>query len=873
MKNRLVLDALFLRPLVRRPWRFAITILGVAAGVASLVATLSASRAALYSLREGVTEIAGAAHLEIHEPGGVDDALLGRLLPVARDAVICPVIEEIVLCPKLADSVRLLGLDLAAELGVRKVEVAGDEPDSFADVTRPSSRAQSEDLARAPHLSIVRGEGAYIGRNLARDLALAVGDSIELEVHSRPVRLAVLGVFDTPGSGSAWDRVVVIDVARAQELVGRVGRLDRIEIAPRLAEFSLADLTSEVAPLVPPGCELLTPEDRRAQTNAIVRALEFNLNMISGISLFVAAVLVATTLATSVVQRRPTIALLSTLGAGKFEIARAVLVEAAAIGVLGGAAGVLLGHFGARISASAMQGTLATVVAGAPSSPIRFEWRWALIGIAAGLTASLGAACLPLFEALRTPPIQALRSERPEPMSSRSRGRAIAVALVLAVAFVELVQMPAWRGLPVAALAGAMCLMGSLVALCAPALDFLGRAASRGRFVRERTIAVRLALAGLSAGRRRAAWAAGAVGIAVALAVSIAAMVHSFRTTLVDWSAGGFPADLSVRPLSTPTGVPLGRLDPAIVSLAQSMFGPSAVDPFHRAEARFRGERITLGGAELAIIGAHGGVPLVDGRDPRPAFQAALAERGALVNEAFAHRFGVHEGERVTLDVRGGAIECPITGIFYDYGNSQGLAVIDRSEFLARYPDDGPREIAIFLPPESSHSEARSRFLRAIDGRFHVDVLARDEARARALAMFDRTFAITRALQLVAAAVAVIAVFSVLSALVFERRADVGLLGAVGASRAQVMRVVLSQSIILGLVGSLGGGVCGLLIGLVLVDVVNLQSFGWTLTYHQPWNALAAVIGSVLAACLLAASTPAIIAARSSLHDALREED
>jgi putative ABC transport system permease protein len=223
--------------------------------------------------------------------------------------------------------------------------------------------------------------------------------------------------------------------------------------------------------------------------------------------------------------------------------------------------------------------------------------------------------------------------------------------------------------------------------------------------------------------------------------------------------------------------------------------------------------------------------------------------------------------------VRGETVEREIAGVFYDYGDSQGLAVIDRADFLTLSPDDGPREIAVFLPRAASADEARARLIARLDGRYRVDVLTNAELKQRVMAAFDRTFAITSTLQAVAAIVAVIAVFSVLSALVVERRADIGLLGALGASTAQRAGIVLVQSLVLGAVGSIGGVACGILVGIVLVHVVNLQSFGWTLTYHQPWSAIAAVSGAVAAACAVAALVPAASAVRASVHAALRQED
>jgi putative ABC transport system permease protein len=872
VRRNLVVGALFLRPLVRRPWRFSITILGVAAGVASLVATLAASDAALYSVEQGVADIAGAVRLEIHNPGGVDESLLGRLVDISRDAVLCPVIEEVVYSPRLGDSVRVLGLDLTAEADVRPVNVTGlDRVARGGDLAPPSERANVSASA-ADRMKVLRGEGAYVSRALADKLGLAAGDSLALDVRARSIEIPVVGVFEASEGLAVWERIVVIDVARAQEIVGRIGRLDRIDLAPRRPDYSLEALATEVMPLLPRGYALLSPDDRRRSAHGLVRALEFNLNAISGISLFVAGVLVATTLATSVVQRRPTIALLSALGASRAQIVRAVVFEAATIGVAGGAAGVVLGFLGARATLGAMRGTMSTVIGNTPASAVRFDPRHALLGVACGLLVSACAVVLPLSEALRTPPIQVMKSERPAALTRRARRRALAFVLVMACLFVELIRLPAWNGLPVAALAGALCLMIALVALCAPALDWLGRAAPRLHVLGTGASTVRLALAALSAGRRRAAWAAGAVGIAVALAVSIAAMVHSFRTTLIEWSVGGLPADLTVRPLSTSLGLPLGRLDPALVHVVEDVFGRDSVDPFYRAPARVRGERVTLGGVATEIIGAHGGVPLRDGRDARSAFAEARA-KGVLVNEAFAHRFDVNEGDRVEIEARGATLEREIAGVFYDYGDSQGLAVIDRADFLALYPDDGPREIAVFLGANSSVVDARARLLARLEGRYRVDVLSNAELKQRVMAAFDRTFAITRTLQAVAAIVAVIAVFSVLSALVLERRADIGLLGALGASTSQRAGFVLCQSLLLCLVGSAGGAACGILVGVVLVDVVNLQSFGWTLHYHQPWSSIAAVIGSVVAACIVAALIPAASAARASLHDALREED
>ena len=854
----MILRALVVRPTLASPLRFLVTLAGVAAGVGALCATLAASRAALASLREGVVEVAGASRLEVRGPAGVDEALLGALRPVSGDARILPVVEQPVLVPAIDDVVRLLGVDLLAEAGGRGVELAGP------------GAGDAELLARA-----LRGEGAFVPRDLASALGLAAGDALEVEVGGRRAPLEVLGVFEEPSAGSAWARVVVVDVALAQELLHRVGRLDRVELAPRPG-VDERELAAAVARLLPRGARVAEPERRARETAGMVRSLEFNLTALSGISLVVAGVLVATTLATAVVQRRKTISLLRSLGASERGIASALLAEAAAIGVLGSALGVAGGLLGARLLLDGMRATVTTVVGESPASPIRAEWDVVLVGFGVGLAAALAASLLPVLEARATPPIQGLRGERPEVLDARSRGILLGIAALCGAAAVELSLAPPVGGLPVMALAASLLLFAALFALASPLVDALGR-------VRSRSVAalpLRLAAAALAAGRRRAAWAAGAVGIAVALAVSIASLTTSFRTTVVDWTARGLAAELALRPAAPQGGVPVGRLDPSLPARLEAEFGPGVVDPYHSAPAWYRDQRITFGGAEFAVVGPRGGVPLAHGfdagdgaLDAREVFAAAHARGTALVNEAFARRFELGVGDEVELEVHGGRIVRAIEGVFADYGDSQGALVVDRSDFLAHSPDEGPREIALFLPRGTDVEDARRRVERVLGGaRASVSVVDRATARAQVLEVFDRTFAITRSLQGIAAAVAVVAVLSVLYALVAERRADLGLLSALGASRLQIGLQVCLQSGLLGLVGAGLGGLVGLAVGLVLVEVVNLQSFGWSLEFRQPWASLAATGAAVSIACLAAGLFPAAAAARAGIREAIRDE-
>jgi putative ABC transport system permease protein len=217
-------------------------------------------------------------------------------------------------------------------------------------------------------------------------------------------------------------------------------------------------------------------------------------------------------------------------------------------------------------------------------------------------------------------------------------------------------------------------------------------------------------------------------------------------------------------------------------------------------------------------------------------------------------------------------LEREVVGVFRDYSRSHGLVVVDRPDFLRFFPDLGPDDLAVFLPPEVDAEAARDRIMEAVRGRFLVEAMVARELRSAVLAAFERTFAITTAMYLVAAVVAVVAVLTVLLTLVGERRRELATVRAVGGSRRQLAAMVVAEAGLLGIAAAGAGTVVGLAVGVVLVKVVNLQSFGWSLELVLPWASLAEMAVWVVAACLLAGLPPALVAARMQPASVLREE-
>ena len=843
----MILRALLLRPLFRRPWRFLITVIGVATGVAAVVSTVAASRAAIASFAEGVDEVAGAARLEITRPGGLPDELLATLRPLASEALLVPIVEDTVLLMELGDGVRLLGVDLLLDAQVRPVLADGG---SLPDLD-----------------STLLGFGALVSRPLAAEIGVSPGDELTVSVGGRPRTIEIAALFEAEGLSAVWERVVVMDVAPAQELLGRVGRLDRIELVPR-GSIDVEVLQDRAATLLPADLTVASPGERRRFAEQMLASLRFNLVALSMISLLVGGVLVATTLATSVVQRRFVVSLLRSLGAPREKIAAVVVFEALGIAIVGGVLGVAAGFGGARLALASVRFTVASVVRGIPASEIRFDPQLAAVGLAIAVVTALAASVLPLKEIMAVPPLQGLCTTPPQRMKMRARLIVVASLLLMAVVAVILVRAPAVRDLPIPALTAALLAMAGLLVGSGLLLDSLARVA-HAPFARLRGTALQLAAAALSAGRQRAAWAAGSVAVAIALAVAIATMVSSFRATVESWTESGMRADLWIRPLAADTGVWVGRLDPEIVGIAEDLFGAEVVDPFYSQTIEYRNRPVSFAGAAFDVVRFHGSVPF-PGRESAEVFDLAWRERAAVINEPFATRFGIAEGDTIRLELPGGVLEREVVGIFRDYSRSHGLVVVDRTDFLLFFPDAGPDDMALFLPPEADAAAARERFFDAVRGRFLVEALDNRELRTAVLSAFERTFAITTAMYLVTAVVAIVAVLTVLLTLVGERRRELATVRAIGGSKRQLLAMVVAEAGLLGIAAASAGTVVGVAVGIILVKVVNLQSFGWSLELVFPWGAMAGMALWVVATCLVAGLPPAMVAARMQPATVLR---
>ncbi len=814
-----LLRTLILRPLRRDPLRTALTIAAVALGVAVVVAIDLAGDAATGSFRASMATLAGKTDLEIRANGGIDETWIGRLDALPFDARFSPVIESEINLPATG-LVPLYGFDLA---GV---------PENAAIVSK------------------------------------AVADRLGLVIHSRlalptasPLSVTVDRIAD---AGPA--EFVAIDIAPLEKALGRYGKLDRIDVTVGAAE-NFAAVEQGIKTLLPPAYFVERPGMRNEENQRMLRAFRWNLRVLSYISLVVGAFLLYNTIAISVVRRRAEIGILRALGTGRAAILSLFLTEALILGLTGAALGVGLGRLLAKATVGLIAGTVNALYTTSRPAPIELPAAEVWAGMLAGAATALLAAFVPAREAMTVPPTEAMSRGAHEHHARLQWRRWLAGAAVLAGLAVAASLAPPIDGRPLGGYAAALFAVGAM-ALAIPAIVLtLNRAA---RPVLRRRAHVLLAGRSLEGSLARTSLVLAALATAIAMMASVAIMVGSFRETVTLWLDTQIRADIYVTPAARAAAGEYPPLPPGILSWIYRIHGVAAVDPLYALEFHYQGERSALGGVDFGIERRYGRLRFLPGENREAVLRSLAGHDRAIVSEPFANKHAIRAGEIITLPLGEHNVALLVVGVYYDYSSSQGFVLLDAGTLLRYLPQQPATNAAVYLEPGADPAAVMSA-IRQRGGRA-VSVAPNRELRRNAMIIFDRTFAVTWALEAVAIIVATLGAANSLLALVLDRRRELGLLRYLGASGPQVRNMILVEAGFLGLLAALAGLALGFALSLVLIFVVNKQSFGWTIQFHPPAALLAGALALVWCVTVAAGLYPGRVAARLNPIDVIHEE-
>ncbi len=879
-----------LRSLARHPWQTALMLIGIMLGVAVMVAIDLANAAASRAFDLSTDAIVGrATHQIVGGPTGVDEALYTRLRVEADVRPAAPVVTAYVSSPQLGNRpIQLLGVDPFAEGPFRSYLLSGSAgvAAGFGAEVAAGQTAAAGDLIAF----LTRPGALLLSETLAREHGLAPGDALTLTVNGR-VTTGVLAGLLRPAdalSRRALDSLVLADIATAQELTGQVGRLAHIDLI--LRDDDPAGM-QHLRSLLPAGVQLIPVAARAGAVAQMTAAFRINLTALSLLALVVGMFLIYNSMTFSVVQRRELFGTLRCLGATRGEIGRLVMLEALVVGGIGSALGLGLGTLMGQAAVRLVTQTINDLYFVVTVRGVVIAAESLVKGALVGVGATVAAAALPAWEAAAAPPRLALsrsgieeRARRLAPLSalaavagmvlgglllaippqalarlvgeSQADARNIGPTLSLAVSFAGIFFVTIAFALlaPIATLAA----MRGVVPLTGRIFGVLGRLAPRS----------------VAAALSRTAVAIAALMVAVSVTIGVGLMIASFRTTVIGWLGQTLWGDIYISapgPTATRSAVPL---DPQIEQIARGWPGVVRADVLRSTEVASPAGRIAIAAVSDRDLTAPRIFVSTDGR--RAAAAEAVRRGAVLASEPLAVRLGLPaRGATVTLYTDRGPHTFPVAGIYRDYSSSEGVVMMTLDLYRSFWEDRAITAVALKLADGSDVDATAAGLadrLAALPNGNAVLVRPNAALRNDALAIFDRTFAITAALQLLAAIVAFVGVLSALLALQLERTRELGVLRAVGLTVRQLRGTVLLETGLMGAVAGLLAMPTGLTLALVLIYIINRRSFGWTLELHaDPLIFIQAMLLAV-AAAVLAGIYPALRMGRMATADALRGE-
>ncbi|HET7670204.1 MAG TPA: FtsX-like permease family protein, partial [Burkholderiales bacterium] len=675
---------------------------------------------------------------------------------------------------------------------------------------------------------LISPDRVLLSAGAAAALGLGRGDRLSLVSGSRRVELQVAGIL--PAS-ALRGQAALVDIATAQWRFDRLGELNRLDIRLRKGANREA-VKGEIQKLLPPGVHAVAVENLEQASAYPSRAYRVNLNVLALVALFTGGFLVFSAQALETVRRRGEHALLRVLGLQRRGVARLVLLEAGLLGAVGAAIGLILGYALALVAVKTLGADLGAGMFSRATPTLGFSPVAALLYFAAGVAIAVAGALLPALDAARRPPAQALKAGDEQTMFSRTSSLWPGIALL--AGGVLLAQLGPVNGLPLFGYAAIACLLLGSIAL----MPRVSRAIFDALPL-PRSPGLALALAQLRAAPGQAAVSLAAIVASFSLMAAMAIMVSSFRQSLDDWLVTVLPADIYFR--TTHAG-DTGVLEPGFEERVRALPQVARVD-------FLRSGRVLLDPARPALVliardRAERAFPLVQ--------KGTVSENPLWISEAVQDLYGHKAGDAVALPLLGKEHRFTVAGVFRDYARQHGALLIDRADYMRLTGDRRVNDGSVWLAPGATPASLMEA-LRALPGGRELDIADSVEIRDVSLRIFDRSFAVTYAMEAVAVLVGLFGLSSSLGAVVLARRREFGMLRHLGLTRAQIRSMLAAEGALLASVGAAAGLACGTAVSLVLIYVVNRQSFNWGMELHPPWMLLTGLIVTLLVLAVITA--------------------
>jgi putative ABC transport system permease protein len=806
--------------------RHSVAMLAVMLGVALAFSIHLINESALSEFGAAVRSVNGQADLTLRAArGGLDESIYPMLARHPDVRAVSPVI------------------DLQTQVNGKPLRILGVDPMAARPLTPALVAQVSRDVIGNDRMTLFDPKVLFLNAQAQHLLGIVPGTEITVQAGLKPVKLRVAGTVAATGEALA-----VMDIAGAQEAFGMMGQITRLDIKLKEGKQAQALLASLH---LPAGVLNDSPQETASQASNMSRAYRVNLTVLALIALFTGAFLVFSTLSLSVSKRQRQFALLGVLGLSGRDRLKLVMLESGVMGLVGAVLGIALGTGLAALALAILGGDLGGEYFAGSAPALQWSGKAALLYGSLGVLAALWGGALPARMVQRIAPAQALKGAT---MPERS-GKAIWIGPGLLLVGAVLTQLPAMDGVPVWAYVAVACLMtggiecvpGTVSLLLGVVMTLLPRS------VLMRRAPLMLSLERVRHMRQSATVAIAGIVVSLGLSIALTVMVSSFRTSITSWLDTLLPADLYVRTGAANNGSDALHLDQGMLDAVRHVSGVKQAMGVRVSKINLR-----QGLSPVVLIAR----PLAGSSDDvarrlpltGPEVPAQAGRIGVYVSEIVVELYDARPGSVLKLPLKSGQppVAALVRGVWRDYAHQQGAIIIADDDYQRLTGDKEINDLALWLQAGTSAKDVQGGIRQAaVDRGLDGNLLIFNdpgEIRQSTLKIFDRSFAVTYWLQAIAIGIGLFGISASFSAQILARRKEFGLLSHLGFTREQTLRVLAGEGAALTTVGALMGLALGLAVSLILVYVVNPQSFHWTMDMQLPWPRLLLLCAGMVAA-------------------------
>lgn len=851
------------RSISARFLRTMLSMFGIVLGVAGMFAINATNQAAFNSITTLFQGTTGSVSLEVRAADLVSsfsDAVLGEVEGAPGVKLAAPV-------SKL--QAALLDQDSGQEIGMSLFGVSSGG--LLLHGIDPEIDVQMREYTVTEGRFLAPGGDDFelvLVETFAADQEIEVGERVMIQTIEGPERLRVIGLIAMQGPGQQNQGTFgVVSLETAQKLKYLPGEFDQIDVVVEAGSTDpevLEALRGELQARLGEDFAVTYPASQGERMGQMLSSYQIGLNFMGGIALFVGAFLIYNAFSMTVIERTREFGLLRCIGLTREQVILQVLFEGVVLGLIGSAAGGLLGVALSRGLVRAMSQILGQELdAGA------VPWDVLLLSMALGLAVTLAAALMPALQAGKISPLEALRL-RGQKQSGWLIRHGWWIGLILLAGSVALLV---WNPFPydVQFRLGSMVVFGLFFGamLLVPATARLWERLARIPFQLLYGSGGQLGARNLERAQLRTMLTAAALLVGVSMIVVIQGMTASFSSDLFEWMEAYIGGDLFVN-----ASVPLKR---EMQNRFESLPGVSAASPIRYFETTWvkpDGEEETLNFMAVdptAHTGVTGFVFTDSDIDAGRAIQELDQGGSVFISSVIAEKYGLDPGDSLILQTRLGSKPFRVAAVVMDFFN-QGMVITGSWDDMRRFfRINDANTIFVKVRPGFNVDQTRAEIDRLYGKRYQLSVESNESVKGRALDLMNQAFSMFDVLGIIAVLVAALGVVNTLTMSVIERTREIGMLRSIGMTRAQIVKMILAEAGLLGIMGGLMGLGFGVLLTRIFLASMTAMS-GYSLELVIPTRTILTAVIVALVVSQLAAALPAARAARTPVLEAIHYE-